>query len=127
MDRGQTTAEFALVAPVLILLLFGLTLAAFYAFRAAAADWGIFVVGVAEGSFDGSAAHQARASVVWSDIASSLISSGTGIQTRQVRSEIMLTPSRPWVFDVVLKEHHRASAFFRLWRFYAGPPEGGIE
>ena len=126
-DRGQSTAEFALAAPVLILLLFGLTLAAFYAFRAAAADWGIFVIGIAEGSFEGSAANQARNSVVWPDIASSLTASGIGVQTRQVRSEIMLSTGRPWIFEVDLREHHRASAFFRLWRFYAGPPAGGIE
>ncbi|NOH00574.1 MAG: pilus assembly protein [Chloroflexi bacterium] len=32
-EKGQTMAEFALIMPVLILLLFGMTFAAFYAFR----------------------------------------------------------------------------------------------
>ena len=50
-EKGQTLAEFALMIPVLILLLFGMTFAAFYAFRSAAADWGVFITGVATGSY----------------------------------------------------------------------------
>jgi Cu/Ag efflux pump CusA len=34
-EKGQAMAEFALMIPVLILLLFGMTFAAFYAFRSA--------------------------------------------------------------------------------------------
>ncbi len=45
-------AEYALAMPVLILLLFGMALAGFYAFRAAAADWGVFITGVAEGAYE---------------------------------------------------------------------------
>ena len=40
-EKGQAMAEFALIMPVLILLLFGMTFAAFYAFRSAATDWGV--------------------------------------------------------------------------------------
>lgn len=47
-EKGQTIAEFALVMPILILLLFGMTFAAFYAFRSASADWGVFITGVAQ-------------------------------------------------------------------------------
>ena len=39
-EKGQTMAEFALMIPILILLLFGMTFAAFYAFRSASTDWG---------------------------------------------------------------------------------------
>ena len=51
-EHGQAMAEFALMIPVLILLLFGMTFAAFYAFRSAAVDWGVFVTGVATGSYN---------------------------------------------------------------------------
>jgi ABC-type sugar transport system permease subunit len=45
-EKGQAMAEFALMIPVLILLLFGMTFAAFYAFRSASTDWGVFITGV---------------------------------------------------------------------------------
>jgi hypothetical protein len=61
---GQALAEFALMIPVLILLLFGMTFAAFYAFRSAAVDWGVFVTGVARGSYNTPATGQARESVL---------------------------------------------------------------
>ena len=37
-EKGQAMAEFALIMPVGILLLFGITFAAFYAFRSASTD-----------------------------------------------------------------------------------------
>lgn len=49
-EKGQTMAEFTLIMPVLILLLFGMTFAAFYAFCFASTDWGVFITGVATGS-----------------------------------------------------------------------------
>jgi hypothetical protein len=45
-EKAQALAEFALIMPVLILLLFGMTFAAFYAFRSASTDWGVFITGV---------------------------------------------------------------------------------
>ena len=59
-SSGQALAEFAMMIPVLILLLFGMTFAAFYAFRTAAVDWGVFVTGVARGSYNTPATGQAR-------------------------------------------------------------------
>ncbi|NUM44245.1 MAG: pilus assembly protein, partial [Anaerolineales bacterium] len=64
-ERGQAMTEFALTAPVLILLLFGMTLAMFYAFRAGAADWGVFITGVAEGAYNTPATGQVLDSVPW--------------------------------------------------------------
>ena len=47
---------------------------------------------------------------------------------RQVRSRISVEDSRVWVFGIRLVEAQRAAVFFRLWRFYPGPPAaGGIE
>ena len=61
-ENGQSTAEFALVTPILILLLAGVALAAQYAFRAASADLGVFATGVAHGSYKSPASEQARTS-----------------------------------------------------------------
>ena len=125
-ECGQTMAEFALMIPILILLLFGMTFAAFYAFRTAAVDWGVFVTGVATGSYNTPATEQARESVLWPDLAERIDSSQSG--PRQVRSLISVEDSRDWVFGIRLVEAQRASTTFRLWRFYPGPPPpGGIE
>ena len=119
-------AEFALVIPILILLLFGMTFAAFYAFRAASADWGVFITGVATGAYNNPAVGQARESVLWPDLRDHLQSAKAG--PRQVRSQINVEDSRNWVFGIRLIEAQRGENFFRLWRFYPGPPPpGGIE
>jgi len=126
-QRGQTMAEFALVAPLLVLLFFGLTYAAFYGFRAAAADWGLFITGVAEGAYESPAAGQARLSVPWPDLRSALGSGPLAESTRQVRSQVSVVNSYPLAGWINLAEAHEGSTFFRLWRFYAGPPTGEFE
>jgi len=126
-ERGQAMPEFALAAPVLILLLFGMTLAMFYAFRAAAADWGVFITGVAEGAYNTPATGQVLDSVPWSDVRGALSTSSLGSEERQVQSQIHLVTSRPWAFGLTLTEAQQGQTFFRLWRFYAGPPEGEFE
>ncbi|GJQ38267.1 MAG: hypothetical protein JETCAE02_06790 [Anaerolineaceae bacterium] len=124
-EKGQAMVEFALMIPVLILLLFGMTFAAFYAFRSASVDWGVFITGVATGSYNTPATGIASESVLWPDL-SSRIDSGPG-GSRQVRSLISVEDSRDWVFGIRLLEAQRAETFFRLWRFYPGPPSGVIE
>jgi hypothetical protein len=124
-QRGQAMAEFALMLPVLILLLFGMTFAAFYAFRASAVDWGVFVTGVASGAYNTPASAQARQSVLWPDLEERIRTAQPG--PRQVRSRISVEDTRPWVFGLRLVEAQRAAATFRLWRFYPGPPNGVIE
>lgn len=126
-EQGQAMAEFALATPVLILLLFGMTLAMFYAFRAAAADWGVFITGVAEGAYNAPATGQVLDSVTWSDIRGGLSTAPLGNDQRQVQSQIQLLTNRSWAFGLTLTEAQQGQAFFRLWRFYAGPPEGEIE
>ncbi len=125
-QKGQTMAEFAIVMPVLILLLFGMTLAAFYAFRAASADWGVFITGVATGAYNTPATEQARQTVLWPDI-QGRIATTQHASDRMVRSQITIEDSKPWVYGINLVEAHRGTAFFRLWRFYPGPPEGEFE
>lgn len=125
-EKGQAMAEFALMIPVLILLLFGMTFAAFYAFRAASVDWGVFITGVASGAYDTPATGQARQSVLWPDLRERIGASQSG--PRQVRSLISVEDLHNWVFGIRLLEAQRASGVFRLWRFYAGPPPaGGME
>jgi len=125
-EKGQTMAEFALMIPALILLLFGMTFAAFYAFRSASTDWGVFITGVGSGSYNTPATAQARDSVLWPDLANRINAGESG--PRQVRSLISVEDSRNWVFGIRLIEAQRAATFFRLWRFYPGPPPaGGIE
>ena len=125
-EKGQTMAEFALMIPALILLLFGMTFAAFYAFRSAATDWGVFITGVGSGSYNTPATAQARDSVLWPDLANRISAGENG--PREVRSLISVEDSRNWVFGIRLIEAQRAATFFRLWRFYPGPPPaGGIE
>ena len=124
-ERGQAMAEFALMIPVLILLLFGMTFAAFYAFRSASADWGVFITGVATGSYNTPATEQARNAVLWPDLADRLQAGESG--PRQVRSLVSVEDSRNWVFGIRLIEAQRAATHFRLWRFYPGPPSGVIE
>ena len=124
-EKGQAMAEFALMIPILILLLFGMTFASFYAFRSASADWGVFITGMATGSYNTPATEQARNAVLWPDLADRLQAGESG--PRQVRSLISVEDSRNWVFGVRLIEAQRAATHFRLWRFYSGPPTGVIE
>jgi hypothetical protein len=124
-EKGQAMAEFALMVPVLILLLFGMTFAAFYAFRASAVDWGLFITGVASGSYNTPATGQASGSELWPELRDRI---GTGQSgPRQVKSVISVEDSRELVFGIRLTEAQRAAAYFRLWRFYPGPPTGVIE
>jgi hypothetical protein len=120
---GQAMAEFALVMPILILLMFGMTFAAFYAFRSAAADWGVFITGVASGSYNTPATEYARDNVLWPDLADRINAGQTA--PRQVRSLISVEDSRTWIFGIQLIEAQRAETNFRLWRFYPGPPPAG--
>jgi Flp pilus assembly protein TadG len=125
-EKGQTMAEFALVIPILILLFFGMFFAAFYAFRAASADWGVFLTGVATGSYSNPTTEQARQTVMWPDLRDRLEAGQSG--ARQVRSQIAVEDTRNWAFGIRLIEAQRGESTFRLWRFYPGPPSpGGIE
>ena len=127
LARGQAMAEFALVLPALLLLLSGMLLAGFYAFRAAAADWGVFIGGVTGGAYPASADSQARLSVAWPDIRDRLAVE-LDSASRLARSRIAIQDPHPWIFGLELIEAQRGRGVFRLWRFYPGPPQpGGVE
>jgi hypothetical protein len=125
--KGQTMTEFALVLPALLLLLSGMLLAGFYAFRAAAADWGTFITGVSAGAYPAPADDQARLSVAWPDIRDRLTVE-LDANSRQARSRITVQDTHSWMFGLELVEAQRGTSVFRLWRFYPGPPApGGVE
>ncbi|HSQ40063.1 MAG TPA: TadE/TadG family type IV pilus assembly protein, partial [Anaerolineales bacterium] len=101
-EKGQAMAEFALMIPILILLLFGMTFAAFYAFRASAVDWGVFITGVARGSYNTPASAQASESELWPELRDRIRTGQSG--PRQVRSMISVEDAREWVFGIRLLE-----------------------
>ena len=125
-QAGQAMPEFALMIPIMTLLVFGLVFAGFYAFRATAADWGIFITGVAEGSYNTPATSMARGTILWPDIQEAVATNQDA--PRSVRSTISIEKTTPWAFGITLIEAHKGITVFRLWRFYPGPPPpGGFE
>ena len=127
MEAGQSMAEFALVTPVLILLLFGMTFAAFYAFRTAASDWGVFITGAAAGAYGGSQTERARQSIFWNDIAADINTAPLAARTRSVISTLDFRNPGKRLLDIQLTESQQGTVIFRLWQFYPGPPEGLIQ
>jgi hypothetical protein len=123
-ERGQAMSEFALSMPILVLLMAGMIMAGMYAFRAAAADWGVFITGVAAGTYNTPAHSLAQKDVLWADIRERLTTSSYA--PRRVRSEISIEDSHPWVFGMNLIEAQRGKNNSRLWRFYPGPPPAGV-
>jgi len=126
-EKGQSLAEFAATLPLLILFVGGIVMACFYGFRSASADWGLFINGVASGSYASpNASAMARSSVTWPDLRSSFLGSSQPT-SRSTRTWISVENARPGPFGADILESYRGSVYFRLWRFYAGPPSGGTQ
>jgi hypothetical protein len=124
-EKGQALAEFAATLPLLILFVGGIVMACFYGFRSTSADWGLFINGVAAGSYDTQVASEmASRSVTWPDLRSSYLGTSQLI-SRSARTWISIENSRVGPFGADIIESYRGSVYFRLWRFYAGPPIGG--
>jgi hypothetical protein len=125
LENGQGMVEFSLALPILVLVFGGVFLAGFYAYRAAASDWSVFLNGVASGAYKAPANAQAREKITPLGIGAAT-SSGAAAE-RQVRSEIHIYNARAWIFGIRLLEVQRAASHFRRWRFYAGPPPAESE
>ena len=124
-EKGQSLAEFTATLPLLILFVGGIVMACFYGFRSASADWGLFINGVAAGSYDThNASVMASRSVTWPDLRSSFLRTSQ-LTSRSARTWISVENARPGPFGADIIESYRGSVYFRLWRFYAGPPTGG--
>jgi hypothetical protein len=124
-EKGQAMSEFAIIMPILVLLIMGMVLAGMYAFRAAAVDWGVFVTGVGAGTFNTPADEIARKDVLWSDIRSRITTGSNA--PRHVQSVIAIDDQRVWIYGLNLVEAQRGKTNFRLWRFYPGPPPAGVK
>ena len=124
-EKGQAMVETALAVPIMVLLIGGMILAAVYAFRSAAANWGIFTSGAASGSYTGSAANRVLSFVPWEGIRSKIT---TGSEGRFSYSKISIGYKPIGDVESLSEaqgaETQLASAFFRLWRFYPGKDGG---
>ena len=115
--RGQANVEFVIAIPVLLMLIGGIFLAGFYAWRAVTANWGIYVSGVAGGSYDPSALQQVQSSIYWADIRHGMVVTQKG---QTVNSELSF--DQPFSFlGIQVSETQAGRATFHLWRFVAGP------
>jgi hypothetical protein len=116
-EKGQANTEFIISLPILIMLIGGIFLAGFYAWRSAAANWGVYISGVAGSSYDQSAITMVQQSIWWPDIRKAIQVTPKG---QTVQSEI--TIETPFSFlGIPLVESQSGGATFHLWRFVAGP------
>lgn len=122
LQAGQAMAEFALVLPVMALLVFGLFLAGFYILRAVQADYGLFLSGVATGAYKTPATSQAIQRITNEDIRGAIQAVIQDPYT--VRSRIEIDQVRLTVLGVEFREVQRGETVFRLWRFRPGPQGG---
>jgi hypothetical protein len=116
-ELGQAYAEFVIALPILLMLIGGIFVAGFYAWRSAAANWGVFISGVAGGSFDPSAIHRVQKGIWWPDIRNAITVVQNG---KVVRSEISINAAHNF-FGIPVTEVQTGSADFYLWRFRPGP------
>lgn len=119
-------AEFALIAPVLALLLSGLAFAALLAFRSAASDWGVFIAGAKGGAYGSAPGQPFLPPLPWRDLSDGIRAESLSLSERAVRAQANVRVHRTGIFGVRVLEIHEATAFFRWWRFYPGPPDGGV-
>jgi hypothetical protein len=117
-EKAQANTEFIIALPILIMLIGGIFLAGFYAWRSAAANWSVYISGVAGGSYDQSAITVVQKSIWWPEIRNAIQIAPKG---QAIQSDI--TIETPFSFlGIPLTESQAGGATFHLWRFVAGPP-----
>ena len=116
-QRGQASAEFAIVAPVMLALIAMIFLSFMYLWRTANADWGLFASGVATGSYDGPRSAAAMRGV-WDDLRPAF---SWGQEGHSVSARMGFSREVSGYQGIALMEVHRGQVYFRLWRFYPGP------
>ena len=114
-----------MIIPVLALLFFGIYMAAMYAYRAAQADYGVFVSGAASGAYRQPAGEIAKKAVSSPDLRAAIKTGADGGDPRTTftaRSRITVEASRLTLFGVNFIESQKGQSVFRLWRFRPGKP-----
>ncbi len=115
--RAQAAAEFAVVAPVLILLIAAIFLGWLYVWRGAAVDLGLFYGAIGASSYSG---PKDRASQVipFQDLRDAVKTSRRGTRA-EARVRVVHQGPGPW--GLVWVERHFGKVTFYLWKFYPGP------
>lgn len=124
--KGQTLAEYAVILPIMALLFYGIYMAAMYAYRAAQADYGVFLTGVATGSYKTPATELAKKAVTSEDLRASIKARIDGADpqtTFTARSQINVEATRLSFLGVNFVEAQKGGSVFRLWRFRPGKPK----
>ena len=116
--KGQAALEFAVAAPVLLLLIAMIFMAFMYLWRTANADWGLFAPGVATGSYDGPRSAVPMCGM-WEDLRPAF---SWGQEGKSASAQLSFVRHRvSGLHGIALLEIHRGKVYFRLWRFYPGP------
>lgn len=116
--RGQAMAEFAVVAPVVLMVLAAVFLIFVYAWRAFNVDWLLFATGTAAGVYGGPHAQEALGAAAWSDLREAV---QVRIGDRQVGASIRMHRRASAPAGLLIEEWQRGATVFYLWRFYPGP------
>ena len=116
--RGQAMTEFALVAPLLFLVVAAIFLAFLYAWRTFNADWMLFASGVAQGVYQEPHGEVSLVAAVWDDLKQAV---QLGIEGRAATSEMRLQRRATGPWGLLIEERQRGRTVFFLWRFYPGP------
>ena len=118
--RGQAMAEFAVVAPIFILLVTAIFLGWLYVWRGAAVDFGLFAGAVSAGAYSGPQTDRALKPVLWDDLKGAFeFQQDPGRQAAGARIRFEQSGPGPW--GLIWVERHRGTITFYFWRFYPGP------
>ncbi len=120
--RAQATAEFALVAPLILLLLAGVFYAYLYAWHGFTVDWALFTGGLATGAYDQPRTQEALRAVIWKGFRERF-TFALHPQQRGVMGRIGYRKATVGPLGLLVEERHQGQVVFYLWRFYPGPWE----
>lgn len=116
--RGQAMAEFAVVAPVVLMVLAAVFLIFVYAWRSFNTDWLLFATGTATGVYGGPRTDEALGAAAWADLKEAVQSYVGG---REAGASIRLHRRASAPAGLLVEEWQRGATVFYLWRFYPGP------
>lgn len=118
--RGQATTEFALVAPLVVLLGVGLGLGVLFALDTARTTTAL-VLGAREAAMAPLPETEAVAARLSPALRQGLTFSWD-YTTRTAQVSLRVSRAGPTVLDVVFSEVQSGDVATRLWHFFGGPP-----